>query len=264
MAKFDKVIPSGQEGKVHMVIEGKRVHDKFNKSATIRSNDPEHPVMTISMEGNITPFVAIVPNSRIYLQGQYGEKVEKKLTVKSNEDDLDFKITNIESNIDDKITYEYAPTAEKSTWEISVYKNPRLPTLSTYGNLTVYTNSERAPTKTVQVQVITKGAISVEPKSVNFGTVNFGSDGARGEAVTKNVVVIKTTGDFTILDLQFSTDKFVGEIEAVQLGKRYNIRVTFNPPVKKQPRQTHVGEMTIITDDPMEPELKVRLVARSM
>jgi hypothetical protein len=264
VAKFDKVIPSGQEGKIHMVIEGKRVHDRFNKSATIRSNDPEHPVMTISMAGNITPYVSIVPKSRVYLQGKYGEKVEKKLTVKSNEDDLEFKITKIESNIDDKITYDYGPTADKGTWEISVYKNPRLPTLSTYGNLTVHTNSERAPTKTVQVQVITKGAITVEPKAVNFGTIKFGSDGEPGKAVTKNVVVIKTTGDFSIKDLQFSTDKFVGEIESVQPGRRYNIKVTFSPPVKKQPRQTHVGEMTILTDDPREPELKVRLVARSM
>ena len=70
MAKFDKVIPSGQEGKIHMVIEGKRVHDRFNKSATIRSNDPEHPVMTISMAGNITPYVSIVPKSRVYLRRQ--------------------------------------------------------------------------------------------------------------------------------------------------------------------------------------------------
>jgi hypothetical protein len=264
VAKFDKVIPPGQEGKIHMVIEGKRVHGKFNKSATIRSNDPAHPVMTITMAGNITPYVSVVPASRIYLQGHHGETVKKTITVKSNEDDLEFAITRIESNIDDKITYDFRPGEEDKTWVVDVWKNPVLPTMSTYGNITVHTNSERSPTKTVQVQVITKGAITVQPKSVNFGTVGFGTDGEPAKPVSRNVIVMKTTGDFSIQDLSFSTDKFQGEVEPVQPGKRYNIKVTFLPPEKRQPRQTHVGEMTIRTDDPKEPELKVRLVARSM
>jgi len=264
VAKFDKVIPPGQEGNIQIVIEGKRVHGQFNKSATIRSNDPDHPVMTISMAGQITPFVEVQPASRVYLQGQYGETVMKSVTVKSNEEDLDFAITKIESNLDDKITYDFEPGEEDRTWVVNVYKNPTLPTLSTYGVMTVHTNSEKAPTKTMQVQVITKGAISVEPKSVNFGTVKFGSDGDPAAPVSRNVVVLKTTGDFSIEDLSFSTEKFQGEIEQVQPGKKYNIKVTFLPPEKKQSRQTHVGEMTIRTDDPREPELKVRLIARSM
>jgi hypothetical protein len=264
VAKFDKVIPPGQEGKIHMVIEGKRVHDKFNKSATIRSNDPEHPVMTISMAGNILPYIAVSPGGRVYLQGRYGEPVKKELTLRSNEEEFEFEITKLESNIDDKITYKARPGEEEGTWVVDVWKNPKLPTLSTYGSITVHTNSEQAPTKTLQVQVITKGAITIEPKAVNFGTVKFGMNGEPAKPVTKNVIVLKTTGEFDIHKVEFSSDQFDAEIEPVQPGKRYNIKVTFTPPDKKKPRQTHIGEMTVHTNDPREPELKVRLVARSM
>jgi hypothetical protein len=264
VAKYDKVIPPGQEGKIEMVIEGNRVHGKFNKTATIRSNDPKHPTMSIAMSGNITPFIDIIPKTRLFLQGQYGETITKSITLKSNEKDLDFAITKIESNLDDKVTYDFAPTEEENTWNINVYKNPKLARLSTYGTLTVHTNSEKSPTKAVQIQVITQGAITVQPKQVNFGTVKSDQEGAAGDPVTRNVLVIKVKGEFSITDLAFSTEDFEGEVEPVEPGKRYNVKVTFNPPDGASTRMTHVGELTIVTDDPNEPELKVRLVARSM
>jgi hypothetical protein len=239
VAKYDKVIPPGQEGKVKLVIEGNRVHGRFNKSAAIRSNDPKNPMMTISMAGNITPYVDIVPKTRLFLQGHYGESVTKSVTLKSNEDDLDFKITSIESNIDDKITYDYEPGEEKNTWVINLHKNPKLARMSSYGTLTVHTNSEKSPTKAVQVQVITQGAITVQPKQVNFGTVRSNEEGQAAEPVTRNVLVVKVKGEFAIKDLEFSTTEFNGEIEPVEPGKRYNVKVTFNPPESTPTRKTH-------------------------
>ena len=265
MAKYDKVIPPGQEGKVHLVIEGKKVHGKFNKSATIHSNDPDHPSMSITMTGNITPYISVAPNERVFLQGTYGEPVKKSITLKSNENDADFAITSIESNLDDKITYDFEPNENRKLWTVNVYKNPKLGRMSTYGSLTIHTNSEHSPTKTVQVQVITKGLITVQPQHLNFGTVKSDGNGDAAAPVTRNVVVLKLNGDFSITDLAFSSDEFAGEVEPVEPGKRYNVKVTFTPPQseKMKKSQTHVGEMTIVTDDPQEPELKVRLVARS-
>jgi hypothetical protein len=264
VAKYDKVIPPGQEGKIHMVIEGNKVHGTFRKSATVHSNDPEHPQMTIAIAANIIPYITVQPASRVYLQSGYGLEVRKTLTFKSNEEDLDFQITGIESNIDDKITYDFKENKSEDVWEVDIWKNPKLPTMSTFGSMIVHTNSEKSPSKTVQVQVITKGAITIQPQNLNFGRVKFGINGEPGIPVTKKVIILKSKGDFEIKGVSFSSDQFSAEIEAVELGKRYNISVTFQPPEKKQLRQTHRGEMTILTDDPIEPELKVRLSARSM
>jgi hypothetical protein len=200
----------------------------------------------------------------MYLQGQHGDKVHKAVTLKSNEEDLDFRITKIESNMDDKITYDFAKSEdEPGAWVVDVWKNPRLPTMNTYGSLFIHTNSQNAAVKTVQVRVITKGAITVQPKSVNFGTVKFGMNGETADPVTKNVIVLKTKGEFEIEDVAFNTPGFSADWSPVVDGKRYNILVTFQPPEKKKPRQTHVGEMTVKTNDPREPELRVKLVARS-
>jgi hypothetical protein len=264
VAKYDKVIPPGQEGTIHMVIEGKKVHGSFSKSATISSNDPERPTMTVSIAGQIIPYVSVKPAGQLYLQGQYGDKVQKTITVTSNEEDLDFRITKVESNMDDKITYDFARSdTEDGAWVVNVWKNPRLPTMNTYGSLFIHTNSKNASTKTIQCRVITKGAITIEPKAVNFGTIKFGMNGEKAEPVTKNVVVLKSKGEFEIQDVEFNIPGFTAEWGPVQEGKRYNIKVTFQPPEKKKPKQTHIGEMTVKTNDPREPELRVKLVARS-
>jgi hypothetical protein len=263
VAKFDKVIPPGQEGKINMVIEGKKVHGTFTKSATIHSNDPKNPKMSITMAGTEIPFVSVEPTDRLYLQGRYGEKIEKTLTLRSNEEDLDFKITSIESNIDDKITYKVDPT-EDGAYTVKVWKNPKLPTLNTYGSLILRTNSEKSPEKVIQVQVITKGSITVQPTTINYGAVRFAKQDEEAGTVKKSVTIIKSQGEFAIRDIEFNSDYYEAEVAEVVPGKRYKVDVTFTPPVKSKARQREVGEMLIHTTDPTEPTLRVKLVARAM
>lgn len=263
MAKFDKVIPPGQEGKINLVIEGKKVHGSFSKSATIHSNDSDHPVMQVSLVGNEIPFVEVQPSERVYLQGRYGEKIEKDVTVRSNEDGLDFKVTGLESNIDDKITYKVEPAAD-GAYTIKIWKNPKLPTLNTYGSLTLHTNSEKAPEKVLQVQVVTKGSITVQPTTLNYGAIPFAKKDEKAKPARRSVTLIKSEGTFGITDIQFSSNLYDAKVNEVVPGKRYAIEVEFKPPVKIQVRQREVGEMIVHTDDPTEPTLRVKLVARAM
>jgi hypothetical protein len=262
VAKFDKVIPPGQEGKVNLVIDGKKVTGSFSKSATIRSNDPETPVVSVSMVGQEIPYVQVEPN-RVYLQGRYGEKIERAINISSNEEDLDFEVTGVTSNIDDKITYK-AEKLDDGTYNVKLWKNPKLPTLNTYGTLFVHTNSEHSPESVVQVQVVTKGSITVQPSTINFGGVQFSSGEEDARPVKKQVTLIRSDGEFKIQDIQFSSDNYEAKYSEVVPGKRYSVAVTFHPPVKTQARQREVGEMIIHTNDPTEPTLTVKLVARAM
>jgi hypothetical protein len=264
VAKFDKVIPPGQEGKVNLVIEGNKVHGNFTKSAAIHSNDPEHPVMTVTLAGSEIPYIDIVPRDRVYLQGRYGEKIEKTVTLRSNEEDINFEVTGLESNIDDKITYKVEPGASPGEYKLQIWKNPKLPTLNTYGSLTIKTNSEKAPEKVIQVQVVTKGSITVQPTTLNYGAVRFAKQGEEAAEVKKSVTVIKSVGEFAIQEVEFDSDRYQANVEELVPGKRYKVEVSFQPPAKFQANQREVGEMIIRTNDPKEPTLRVKLVARAM
>ena len=263
MAEYDKVIPPGQEGHIALEVVGKKVSGSWTKSATVHTNDPVHAQLVLTLSGHEIPYLNVAPSERVYLQGRYGDKAEKTLTLRSNEEDLDFKITGLSSNIDDKITYRFEKDEKSGQYRVHIIKNPRLPTLSTFGSLTIHSNSERAPQTIVQVQIVTKGAITVQPSTVNFGRMRF-PKGAPGTPVTKSVTLLKPTGGFSVEALEVTNDNYTVDLEEVIPGKRYKLNVTFTPPELAQPRQREMGEITVFTNDPTEPRVTVRLVASAM
>ena len=262
--KFDRVIPPGGRGTVELSIEGSKVEGQFDKTAGVVSNDPDHPTLTLRIAGHEIPYVAVDPEGTIALHGRSGEPVEQKLTIASNEKDLDFKVLRVTSNIDDKLTYALDAGTEPGLYSLTLYKNPKLPTLSTYGTLTLFTNSEKSPTTTVQVHVMTKGSITMSPSMLNFGSVRFAEQPGTETTATKAITLTRAGGAFKIKDVTVSNPNYKAVVDAVTPGQQYRVQVTFTPPARtKQLKQTESGEMIIHTDDPQEPAVRVQLLARA-
>ena len=256
MAEYDKVIPPGQEGSVTLEVQGDKVSGVWSKSAVIHTSDLKHPRLTVTVAGTVIKHVDVEPE-RVYLRGMYGEQAEADVTVSSNERKKDLKILEVSSNIDDKMTYKVVPDAEPGHYTIKIYKNPKLPTLNTWGSLYVKTNSENTPEKVVQVNVVTRGAIIVQPATLNFGSIGA----AAPKSVEKTITVTKVKGDFHIRDVAFSSDFYKASVEPVEEGKQYNITVSFTPAGDQK---SYVDEMIINTDDPNEPSIRIRLMARAL
>lgn len=262
-AKYDKVIAPGSEGKIELVVDGAKVSGTWSKMAEVKSNDPNNPQVTLSISAKITPFVNITPSGTVYLHGRPGENLEKDLTITSNEKDLDFKVTKVTSNMDDKITYAVNKGAKKGEYLVKVTKKPDLPVMSNYGSLTIHTNSTRVPETTLQVHVMTKSSIMLSPTVLNYGEVKFTDETGAGQPSTKVLTVTKSTGKFKIVNVKTSNPNFTALVEPVTPDQQYKVKVTFTPPTRKHSKQTESGEMIIRTDDPQEPSLRVQLVARS-
>lgn len=256
MAEFSEVIPPGQEGHITLEVQGAKVHGTWRKSATVHTDDPARPRLTISLGGSIVHHVDVKPN-RVYLRGMFGEPVTAEIQVSSNEKKKDLKIVEVSSNIDGKMTYKVVPDSEPGHYKIKLYKNPKLPTLNTWGSLFITTNSENTPDKVVQVNVVTRGAIIVQPSALNFGNVRSSSP----NRIEKVLTVSKVSGAFQIRDVAFSSTNYEARIEPVEEGKKYKVRVSFHPEADQK---SYVDEMIISTDDPQEPSIRVRLIARGI
>ncbi|MBI4719925.1 MAG: hypothetical protein HY770_01565 [Chitinivibrionia bacterium] len=261
MATFDKVIPPGQAGKISLEIDGDKVFGDFKKTVSVLTNDPEHPMMTITLKGVIKQFIDVLPTDRVYLSGVYGEKAESELTISSPEMGPALQITGVTSNIDDKITYKLVPTPQQGTYRLKIWKNPKLPVVKTWGSITLNTNSERSPQKAIQVNVTTNSLISAQPSIINFGLVGPGGPQSERKTFEKSIVLTKVKGEFSIKGISFTAKSYSATVETLELGKRYNVTVQFTPD---HAQHTFSDEMTINTDDPNEPNVKVRLIARSI
>jgi Protein of unknown function (DUF1573) len=265
LAKFDSVIAPGGAGNIALVVDGHKVDGEFTKQATVLTNDPNYPELTLMVAGSKVPLLTVTPPGTIFLQGVYGDPVEQELTLESHEEGLDLKVLGVRSDIDDKITYEVKPGTKKGEYKLRVTKNPTLPTTSEYGSIFVKTNSTRQPEAILQVHVMTKGSISVSPNILNFGAVNFAGENAPAEPVSRYVMLTKTTpGTFQVQDVTVSNPCFAAKVEPVNAGQIYRVNVTFTPPVKKAKRQNERAELIIHTDDERSPSIRVQVMARTM
>lgn len=48
-------VKPGMEGFIKVVFDPKDIPGKFNKNITVKSNDPEHPLLVLFIKGNVTP-----------------------------------------------------------------------------------------------------------------------------------------------------------------------------------------------------------------
>lgn len=263
-AHFDRIIAPGEKGKIDLAIDGSKVQGEFTKSASVETNDPAHSHMTLHISGRAISYVDVLPEGTVALHGRYGVAVDKELTIKSNEKDVDFKIIGVRSNIDDKITYALEDGATPGEYTLRLYKNPKLPTLSTYGTVFLVSNSTRAPETAVQVHVMTKGSLDLSPTVLNYGVLPFAATNGKQAPATKALTISKAGGQFNIKSVTISSPNYQAAVDAVRPGQQYRIAVTFTPPVKTQTRQTESAEMIIHTDDPQEPAVRVQLIARAL
>ena len=223
MASFDKVIPSGQEGNVNLSVKTKNMHGKFSKSATIHSNDPQHPSYRIKLKGTIKPYITVQPSPRAYLTGFEGDTLSQKLTISTNEAEP-LTITNITSTLDDKITYEITSILQGKEYELSVKTKEEVQGRS-IGSITVTTSSKKKPKLEIPVRINFKNELTISPTTLFFGSIPL-TTATEELLLTKHIRVKKERGEpLAIEKIVPSSDFIQTAIETTEEGKRYRITV---------------------------------------
>ena len=84
MARFDRTIPPGGEGRITLRINTRRYQGAISKSARVYTNDPlkNFEILTINafVKGPI-----YISNRYVYLTGMYDKKISRTIVIKANE-----------------------------------------------------------------------------------------------------------------------------------------------------------------------------------
>jgi hypothetical protein len=241
-----------------MVVDGHKVHRTFSKTATIYSNDPEHPRLVITIRGEIIPYVEVLPTKSVFIAGVVGESIHQQLRLKANVGEK-FEILGVSSNLDDKITYRVSPTPDPREFVLDIWSNPKLQPIQSTGRIAVKTNLEEKPVVYVAVDLRVRGSIVVRPVLLNFGLIPVKEN--MPDHVVRELEVVRTSKPFRILEVDFSDPHYKAEVEEVEPGHRYKVVVRLEPE-KKVAR--YDGAMTLHFDDPIEKSQRVRLMGRTV
>ena len=86
MARFDRTIPPGGEGKITLEIRSKGYQGEMHKSARVFSNDPKRPEVTIGMKGKVWVPIVVKPRY-VRLRGIVGEDVETVVHLRTDKEE---------------------------------------------------------------------------------------------------------------------------------------------------------------------------------
>lgn len=263
-ASFDREIPPGGTGHIKVSVESRRVHGRFAMGWLVRSNDPVQPEVRVEIKGEMSQYFDFRPTGRVFLEGGLNVPVEKTVTVVPYDGDPHFKILGLSSNIDHLIAYEFGEGKSGGEWVIHVRKKvPARVAEPTYGTIEVTTNEPEQPVRRLQIVVVNEGPVTVQPRHLNFGTVDTSRQIDWTRTLERTLLVQCDDCGLEITGWELNNDHFIVAIEELVAGSRYEAKVRLRPDFENTLlRPVEVGQLSLFTNLPEQPEVTVRIVAR--
>jgi len=277
VANFDKSIKPGATGKISLKVETKNFSGPISKSATVTSNDPANPNMTLVLKAIVKPYVDILPQGYVRFSALQGEASTQSVTLVT-EEKAPFKVEKVDTPADKAwLKAKISPVAEKDRtpgkgdnvqYKIDITLEKDAPVGLLNEKVVAYTNVPKAPTVEITVSGLVRPVISVTPQQINFGNITSGS-----EPTTRNVIVShnkEEKKDFKvtkveILTVPAATEKnakaaaykgLTSEISAIQEGSRYQVVVKTDKDMAKGAIDAN---MKIYTNDKQNPMFEVSI-----
>jgi hypothetical protein len=147
--KYDKSIPPGGQGDITLTLKPFSVIHQFKKETKVRLNDPDQPLLVLTLTGVAQPFIEIQPSHIVRLRGSPSDDIRGQVRFTSHLP-TPFKITQFRTNIPDKIEVTLKPEVPDKVYVLEV-RNKGQQSGAYAGLIELSTNSEKRPRLIVRV-----------------------------------------------------------------------------------------------------------------
>ena len=213
------------------------------------TNDPKKPTARISLTCFVKQYVNIKPD-RINMMGFEGDKLSQQVTIEAT-DEGSLEITDVSSNVDEKIKYELKEVEKGKKYTLEV-KNKSTEEGFIRGNISLKTSSSNKPVINLPLYVKLQKELAVRPNTLAFGKINLAGEADVQKRLTKKVMVKKNRGeDLAIKKIEPSVDWIKTEQVTKQEGKQYRIVITLDK--NKMPKGPFDEKIEIKTNSQKEP-----------
>lgn len=165
MARFDREIPPGGEGKITLKVNLKGYQGTVTKSATVLSNDPQNSRSVLVVKATVKNLIEVRPASNVSFRGMADQQTEKAIDI-IGASEL-FHIASVESNLEEKIAYRLETVEEGKQYRLNV--SNRLQQGRYSGFIKLHTDLVQKSNVVIRVTGLIEGEVSVNPNSVPVG-----------------------------------------------------------------------------------------------
>lgn len=117
--EYDSEVAPGKQGKISVKVDSRGYGGAFLKFINVSSNDPIRPQLRLNLKGMVQPLVTLEPGNLISFDGVAGRMVAKTVDLKSTTVKV-FRITRMETDLKDAISYKLEPVAEGKHYRLTV------------------------------------------------------------------------------------------------------------------------------------------------
>jgi len=231
VARYDRSIPPGVEGKITLELKTKGYQGKVHKTATVKTNDPKRSRVIIGLTGTVWVPIAVNPRYG-HLAGVVGDAVEKMISLEAKKKEpLKLELATV--SIPDKIDVELKEEEKGRTYQVLV-KNKVKGIASYNGEITFKTNYPEKPELKIRVRGSIRPAVEARPRKLNFGRVSqkqIDRIVKDGRPMTRPVMVIMNKGaDLKVTKVQMGKSLFKTTSKPMQNGRMIQVvvEVDFN------------------------------------
>jgi len=261
VADFDKAIPPGKEGRVHIKIDGKKVGaGPFDKSFMVKTNDPENEQFNLSVQGTVTK--ALEFSREIRWAGFADEplKIESFITVLLSSPthitgagwDADGKAKGLDGRIGVKLD-----TVERGKkYKLSVWKKAELAPESVVSSIVLTTDNPKLKERNVPVSLTIMNDVELHPQRLYYGEMLIPPGATKGFERSFNIIAAR--GDsLKVLKAVSSREDMTVKITELVPGKSYRGTVMVRPTSKID---SFSGSVKIYTNYPKYREVVLDVV----
>jgi hypothetical protein len=199
VADYDKVIPPGKEGKVNIRIDGKKLTNagRFDKTFTVRTNDPANPEFVLVAHGSIRKAFEIAGEMRL------SGFTEEKLKFEGEVTNLLDKPVNILSArfvegdpgraLDQKLGLKLETIEKGKKYRIRVWNKAPLKPDNFVTSILLTTDNPELKEKAVPFAVSIMNDVDVQPERVIYGEMVITPDGPK--SFDRTFTIVAQRGD---------------------------------------------------------------------
>jgi hypothetical protein len=226
VARFDRTIPPGGEGKISLELKTKGYQGNVHKSARVTTNDPERGQITIGMKGKI--WVAITMDPRYAnLVGVLGDPIETVVNLRAQKE-APLKIDMTSISIPEKIAVEVVQVEKDQSYQVKIINKVEVQTAYN-GEVKLSTNYAEKPEVLIRVRGNIRPLLEVRPKAINMGQMSQ----ERIEQLTKAIkpfsrpatIILNKGNDLQIEKLELEKSLFTASFRELHPGRMVHIIV---------------------------------------
>jgi hypothetical protein len=237
-----------EKGELKVELKPGMARGKVVRHVTLRSNDPDEPAKELEMKADVVPRLDITPRSHYFKQVRKREGGTKWFDVKPTELE---EIRSVEMKCTtDHFSTELQPGDEgKNEYKVKVSIADDAPLGRISGALEFFVNGETEMCSRVPVTAFLTGDIDISPKRVLFRAKR------RNQEILETVDITSGTGEaFRIRKVSSDIPTLNTELVSQEEGKHYSVTASLK---RGTPAGTVRGNITIHTDNELQPEIKV-------